>query len=188
MAQPSGFPFTTIEPPIFQTEVVVKTTESERVTFIAENGKKRRVEFDPGGSRSRVLIYSDKTYLLDIKDRTFVEYPLAGGLSVADDPFRSLLIGGKPYAEFVKLGSENGIDKFSVRLDDSGLSEALIYVDTQLGLPVKQEFYSISADGRTLQYSVELRNIRLEADESLFRIPDGFRRVGSIENDPGKGR
>lgn len=183
--QPGGFPFTTIEPQIFQTEVVVKTPGSETVTFVAENGKKRRVEFDPGSARSRVLIYSDKIYLLNISDRTFVEYPLASGLSVADDPFMALLIGEKAHAEFVRLGGDNGVDKFSVRLDDSGSSEALIYVDTRLGLPVKQEFFSISAEGRTLQYSVELRNTKLEADESLFRVPDGFRRVATAGSEHG---
>ena len=57
----------------------------------------------------------------------------------------------------------------------------MIYVDESLGLPVKQEFFSINGNQRTLEYSVELTNIRREIDTGVFEIPPGFRQTSIDE-------
>ncbi|HMJ08452.1 MAG TPA: hypothetical protein VK468_05570, partial [Pyrinomonadaceae bacterium] len=58
----------------------------------------------------------------------------------------------------------------------------IIFVNDEVGLPVRQEFYTKNDAGeRVLQYSVELRNVRLEADDALFSVPRQFRKVSVQE-------
>jgi len=59
------------------------------------------------------------------------------------------------------------------------LSEILIYIDPTVGIPVKQEFFSVHDEQKTLQYTVELQNIVLEVEDSLFEIPKDLQKVSS---------
>ena len=58
----------------------------------------------------------------------------------------------------------------------------MIYFDEAIELPVKQEFFSIDGETRTLKYSMELRDFQTSVDPSVFQIPVGFRR--EIESRP----
>ena len=60
-------------------------------------------------------------------------------------------------------------------------SEIVIFVDPAVGLPIKEEFYSVTGNKKTLGFSVELRNLNLEVDDGVFAIPTGFRRVSIDE-------
>jgi hypothetical protein len=79
------------------------------------------------------------------------------------------------------MGRENNITTYRVRFGDAASSDALIYINEDIGIPVKQEFYSINGDRRTLEYSVEFQDLQLTAEDDLFKIPDGFKKVSVQE-------
>ena len=87
----------------------------------------------------------------------------------------------KSVSTFEELGTENGLKKFSAKLNESDASAALLWIDDASGLAVKQEYYSINGDQRDLLYSVELQDLRLEAGDELFTIPGGYRKVSMAE-------
>ena len=78
---------------------------------------------------------------------------------------------------------ENDLKKFRVIFGeaDTAQSETIIFVDEKIGLPVRQEFYSLADGQRTLTMTVELKNLKLEADGALFTIPPDHKRVSSEE-------
>jgi hypothetical protein len=84
---------------------------------------------------------------------------------------------------FENLGAENGLTKYRVRLKDmpKDASETLIYIDENLKIPVKQEFYTINGEQKILVFSMELRNLKLQTDDKLFELPKDYRKVSSNE-------
>jgi hypothetical protein len=93
------------------------------------------------------------------------------------------MLNQKIPAIFENLGSEAGLLKFRVKLGEpyNNTSEILIYVDESLKLPIKQQFYSINGEQRTLTFSVEMKDFKFETDEKFFELPEGYRRVSPKE-------
>ena len=44
-------------------------------------------------------------------------------------------------------------------------------------MPVKQEFFAVDGERRTIMFSVEFKDLKLEADDILFAVPTGFTKV-----------
>lgn len=178
----SEFPFSTREPENFTVEIIVKIAESERKTLFTRSGAKRRYDYDHGDEDQVSVINSDKTYMLFPAKKVYAENTALNTQPVGDPLGEPLAwLYAKPDARIDKLETQNNITKYSVKLAGSDASEIYIYADENIGLPVKQEFYSIIADQKTLQYIMELRNFRTDVDENLFVIPKDFRRVSPDE-------
>lgn len=178
----SEFPFSTKEPETFTVEIVASTGGVERKTLMARSGAKRRYDYDAGEEHRRTVIVSDKTYVLLPAKKVYTDNAAAANQPAGDplgDPFAWLY--AKPEVAVEALGVQDGLMKYLVRLAESNSSEIYIYVDETIGLPVKQEFFSVIGDTRTLQYIMELRNFRPEADGSAFEIPKDLRRVSFEE-------
>lgn len=175
----SEFPFSTREPDNFTVEIVVTVGESERKTLLARSGSRRRYDYDHGEADQVSVINSDKIYTLIPARKVYSEDAAKSSQQPADDPLAWLYV--RPDAQIDKLETQGNITKYSVKLAGSDSSEIYIYVDDSIGLPVKQEFYSVVADQKTLQYIMEIRNFRPDADENLFAIPQDFRRVSPEE-------
>jgi hypothetical protein len=47
--------------------------------------------------------------------------------------------------------------------------------------PVKSEFYGFEGDQKILKFSVEMKNVKLLVEDSVFQIPVDYRKV-SIED------
>ncbi|MEJ7698745.1 MAG: hypothetical protein WKF71_03745 [Pyrinomonadaceae bacterium] len=60
-------------------------------------------------------------------------------------------------------------------------SETIISIDEKLGFPVKSEFYGFEGDQKILKFSVEMKNVKLLVEDSVFQIPVDYRKV-SIED------
>jgi hypothetical protein len=172
----SELPFTTREPDVFQTEVVVRMGETERRMFVARSGEKRRVEYDIGTDSHRAVLITEKEYLLYFKRRVFVESSAKGSEESGSSPTLSHLLHARDYTEFEEAGRDGSVVQFRARINESTAAEVLIFFDESIGLPIRHEFYSVEGDKRVLQYSVELRGFRLEADDGLFEVPANFRR------------
>lgn len=194
----SEIPFSTREPEIFQGEIVVTSfingEKSERKTFVARSGARRILIFAAGEKAEVSFLQLDEagSFSISQQKKIYTENVAnmaaqASGSETFDDFLTAARLSAKASAAFESLGAaENGLTRFRVRLDDSDASEVLIYVDENLKIPVRQEFYSRAAAGeqqKTLLYAVELRNFQLQADENLFAPPKDFRKVPREEFD-----
>jgi len=181
----SGIPFATKEPENFQAEFVVTTGEIEDKTFAARNGDLRRYDFNYG-QKSQVSVVQtadNKNFLVFQSKRIYAENFNNEIVQAGENPFDFLTtewLNQKADAKFESLGAENGVLKYRVSLGDKQIAESIIWVDENIGLPVRQEFYSTSGEQRILNFTFEMKNFNLQANARLFEIPKDFRRV-SVE-------
>jgi hypothetical protein len=194
---PSGIPFSTREPDVFQCEIVVSTfagdEKSERKTFIARNGGRRLTVFAAGEKTEISVLQIDagSSFSISQEKKIYTETLAGGRASPASggeafgDFLTAVRLNAKPSAAFESLGAENGLSKFLVRLNNSDAGEILIFVDENLKIPVRQEFYSRAAGGeKALLYTVELKNFQPQADDKFFAPPPkDFRKVSGDEFD-----
>jgi hypothetical protein len=180
----SEIPFSNKEPEVFQLEIVITAGGSENRIFAARNGARRRFDYGAGAKSKVSLVEADKNYLLIESRKVYAER--AAENSPPEENWTDFLttewLSAKPDAKFFKLEAENNLARYRVVLGDADAakSESLIFVDEGAGLPVRQEFYSLEGDQRTLTMTVELKNLKLEADDELFLVPKDFKKV-SIE-------
>lgn len=200
---PSDIPFATKEPEVFQTEIVTTNflngEKIERKTFLARNGAKRLSVFAAGEKSEISLLQIEEGKIQiffparKIYKETFVNQMMRAA-SAAGENLNDFLtaewLSAKMQATFENNGSENGLSKFLVRLNNSDAAEILIYVDENLKIPVRQEFFRRGDGGgggsgkqRALVYSVELKNFQTRAEEKLFEPPKDFRKVAPEEFD-----
>lgn len=163
---------------------------SNQQMFVARDGEKRRVDSEmlPGvkisylqlGDARYVLVPAKKLYAeIKLGDMEGMPNPAQG---VPSDFAPDKLVKGTPTgAKYEKLGTEqiNGrvATKYRVTVPESegaaGGSETTVWVDESLGMPIKVE--SVSKDGA--KYAMEMRDIKLEADASLFELPGDYQKV-----------
>jgi len=179
----SEIPFLTKEPDAFQTEIVVTAKDNfEDKTFIAKNGANRFIAFDFQGKTEFALLQlgGNQSFLIAPSQKVFAENQLetAGAKS---ETLNDLLTAGwsnqKADAKFERLGAENNFVKYLVSLDETKKSEIIISVDEKIGLPVKQEFYSMSNGQKTLTLTMEIKNFSLQTEAKYFEVPKDYKKV-----------
>ena len=168
-------PFSTREPDVFQADVVVRTGDVERRISLARDGAKRRIDYDPDTDQHRALLVTDKEYTIDFKSKRLTESEPSPAGS-AQNELLAHLLHVRNFTEFEEIGREGNVVQFRARINERKASEVVIFFDESIGLPVKQEFYSLESDQRLLRYTVELRNFKKEVDAGVFDVPAGFRR------------
>lgn len=178
----SSVPFQTIEPKQYKATAEFSFGETVEKKFIAKSGDKRRVDHNYGTQRQLTVIETPDTIVIDPQRRVYAERPANTGKAEPDfiqDMTRQLL-AIREKAVFRELGEENGRVRYSVRVADSDISEIIVFADPTLGMPTRQEFYSIANNERTLRYWYELTDVELIAEDELFTVPEGYRKV-SVE-------
>ncbi|CAN5756011.1 hypothetical protein BH20ACI4_BH20ACI4_26990 [soil metagenome] len=182
----TGIPFENKEPETFQTEIVVtnflNNEQSEKNYFIARAGNKSLTVFNRGAkTENSVLIDGGKTLFFNNENKTFRETENISNAGSSGNEMSEFLttewLNRKTDAKFEKLGTENNLTNYRIRLGDSSASEIILTYDENLKMPVKQEFYSISGEQKILTMTVELRNFQLTADEKLFVLPQDYKRA-----------
>ena len=173
----NSIPFSTKTPEIFQTQVVVTAGATTQKYFIARSGDRWRIDYSVGRPDESSVVHNGGEYLVSFPKKIYAEKAYAPGQAAAPDDLMSDLLYHKPYADFEKTGRANNITTYRVNLGDAASSEALIYINDDIGMPVKQEFYSINGDRRTLEYAIEFQDLKLTAEDDLFKIPDVFKKV-----------
>jgi outer membrane lipoprotein-sorting protein len=187
----SVIPFSIIEPEAYQADVIITSGGASEAGFIARSGNRRRVDYIRGENKRSSIVDSDGEFYISYPGKVYAEaVPSAGEQrSTAADAIAGDILYHKNYAEFEDLGpAGNGVTRYSVTLGDDAASKAVISIDDATSLPIKQEFYSLVAGDAVLRYSVELRNVRLDADDGLFAVPQGFRKVSLKEFAQAEGR
>lgn len=191
-SQPAGeikseIPFETKEPDIFQAEIMltnyVNGTKSERVIKAARNGV--RLRYDYPANIAFLQINEKERFSIETQKKIYARNRNGGNAGNSGETFNDFLttewLNEKRGAKFENLGSENGLAKYRVLLDENLNSEILIYIDENLKIPVKQEFYAVSGEQKTLVYSVELKNVKPEAGDSFFELPKDYKEVSLEE-------
>ncbi len=175
----SSIPFKTREPENFQCEIIEKAGKTVRRKRLAKKGTWRRIDLDPGEIGHRVVLQIDREYVIDVGRGVYAESaPGAGG------QFSELtheLLNTFHRAEFEETARDGNLVLYRVRPAGSDAAETVVHYDETLGMPVKQEFFSITGDERALQYTVELTNFHAEPDAGLFALPAGLRKVSLSE-------
>jgi len=183
----SEIPFSTKEPDAFQTEIVVTAKDNfEDKTFIAKNGANRFIAFDFQGEAEFALLQlgENQSFLIAPGQKIYAENQ-SEAAGAKSETLNDLLIAGwsnqKAAAKFERLGAENDFVKYLVNLDDTKKSEIIISVDERIGLPVKQEFYSINNEQRILTLTMELKNFSLQTEAKFFEVPKDCKKVSLKE-------
>ena len=179
----SAIPFTTKEPGAYQTEIIVMANNAEDKTFAARDKENRLMIFNyQTESEIAVLQLSDGQVFTIAPQRKIYTQEATGVKSETEnDFFTAEWLNQKTNAKFETLPPENNLARYLVNLDETKTSEIIVFVDAQIGLPVKQEFYSVRDEQRILTSTVELRNFNFSADAKFFEVPKDYRKVSSKE-------
>ncbi len=177
----SRIPFSNKEPDSFQAEVfTVGDTLNERKTFVARSGEKKRYDFDFGTKRQLTWLQNEKNYLLLPENKIYAEKTSAVMLNADVSEFLIGVPPGAVEANFERIGTEDNTVIYRIS-PSAGAAEILIYVDETKGLPVRQEFYSVEGEQKKMTFRMEIRDLKIPADENLFVVPSDYRRVSEAE-------
>ena len=200
-------PFATKEPERYQAVRIMSSTiggqsaddaavmgESKK-TVIARDGDKRREDYETAGGTLSFLQLPNGTYLLLPEKKLYAEWkPDAAAARDIETPNGEpvlppdkLLNEARPQSHYEKLGTEtiNGRETVKYRVTVRGQAgiakdttiESLIWVDEQLGMPVKSE---MSSPGGA-KVSMELRDITETVDETVFNLPPDYKKIEARE-------
>lgn len=183
----SDVPFSTREPNEFQTEIVIQTNGGGvEKFFTARSGANRLTVFDyqKVNEVSFLQTERDESFLIYANQKIYAEKHSENTDSKSEplnDFLTAELLNRKKDAKFESLGAENDLEKYRVNLDDAPNSEIIIFYDGKIGLPIKQEFYTVAGEEKILMMTMELKNFRSQLDAKFFEIPKDFRKVSTKE-------
>lgn len=196
-------PFSTREPERYQwTRVITSVVagvpgEASQSVFMARDGDKRLEAYElRPGVKLIALRLPEGSYTLYEPEKIYAEVggsssdytkPAGQGGVPQDFSADKLVNASRVGARYEKLGTEDAVGhtatkyRVTVRSPQGGVqAETIIWVDESLGMPVKSETISRSDAGES-KYTVEYRDIKLEADPSLFVLPKDYRKVSQKE-------
>lgn len=167
------YPFETSEPAIFSGDLFVTGGETETRTSYARKNAKWRFDMYDFAEPSVSRIQGEKLVQLDHPSKTFAEIP-QGAIGepasfVAD--MNALLLSSGEHAKFEKTETVGSIETYTATMPDR--SPVTITYDTALKMIMKQHFTTPSGSGSAF----ELRNVKLEVDDSIFMVPVSYRKI-----------
>jgi outer membrane lipoprotein-sorting protein len=189
-------PFQTKEPERYRaTRTITEVTTDGRTRTIqyaiAKDGEFRRFEADfvsgrlvfvQGPQGKFVLLPAAKVYMDQAEGLS------SGVLDEYESSPERLLHTESGKSSYKKLGNEiisgRNTNKYLVVVNASNAgnvssSETLIWIDEALGMPIRSE--TKSSDGSSS--TIELSDLALEVDKTLFQIPGDYKKVPSTEID-----
>lgn len=204
----SALPFSTKEPALYQAEIVISLPGTPAANapdddaagqkyFVARDGEKRRTDYELSPKETMSVLEDEggKTIVLLPQKKCSAEEKAAAGSAAPTqgESFTDFLTSGR-LAEniptnFESLGKETiggqALAKFRVRYEKTNgvesISEALVWVDEELGMPVRTEFYTLKDGQKTNPVTTEFRNIKLSVDAGVFNKPDGCQNISAGE-------
>lgn len=186
-------PYPTKEPERYQATVVNTSGPISRETFVARDGEKRRMDFEllPGAKLTFIQL-QDGRYLLYPAKKMYAEIGTtasnANGQGVPQDFSADKLINqARTGARYEKLGTEEvgGRTTTKYRVTTRGqtgegkevTTETFVWVDESLGMPVKSETTSTGGPASGSKIGMEIKDIKLEVDASLFALPKDYKKA-----------
>ena len=189
-------PFQTKEPERYRATRTITTVTPAGETIVTQNriaraGELRRDESDSAGRRVVYLELREGKFVVLPSDALFAELVNRDEATIESDensessPDR--LLHTDPIATtYQRLGAEtiNGrnTQKYRVVVNSSpdanvSVSETVIWIDDALQMPIKSETKSANGARSTM----ELSEIALAVDQSLFRVPEGYEKITFAE-------
>lgn len=158
----------------------------EEKFFTARDGENRLLVFDFQKEAETELLElgANQSFLIAPNQKVFAELEQGNAdekQTSVTDFLTAELLNRKKDAKFESLGAENNLVKFRVRLDDAINSEIIIWIDENVGLPTKQEFYTVAGEQKTLTSAVELKNFNLQPEARFFEVPNDYKKVSLKE-------
>jgi len=189
-------PFQTKEPERYRAVRTITAVNAEGQTLVtktsvARNGELRRHESTSG---LRTIVYldvpdgkfvllTDEKLYADVTDQSQISAdPNDEGLESSPD---ALLHTDAGTTSYQKLGNEviagRNTNKYRIVVNSStapnvSQSETLMWIDEALQMPIKSETKSNGT-----HVTMEISEIKLEVDKSLFTIPEGYKKVTFLE-------
>ena len=187
-------PFQTKEPERYQaTRTITITTADGKTavtkTQVAKDGESRRHGTDTASKRIAYLDLPEGRFVLLVDDKVYADVAGETGSLASEEeeitPQRFLHddAGTTSYQNLGKdvvTGRHTNIYKAIVNSSNTGNvtpTETLIWIDEALNMPIRSE--TTSPDGTRI--TMELSNLTLDVDKSLFQIPGDYEKVAFSE-------
>ena len=188
-------PFQTKEPERYRATRTIITVTAAGETLVTRNriardGELRRDETESDGVRVVYLTLREGTFVLLPEQKVFADLSDADQETKSEEDSESLpdrLLHTDPLAStYQRIGAETiggrNTQKYRVTVNSStggsvSSSETVIWIDDALQMPIKSETKS----GDSAHSTIELSEIDLAVDSSLFRVPEGFEKITFTE-------
>jgi outer membrane lipoprotein-sorting protein len=190
-------PFQTKEPERYRAVRTITAVNAEGQTLVtktsvARDGELRRHESTSGSKtivyldvpEGKFVLLTDEKLYADVTDQSQISAdPKDEGLESSPD---ALLHTDTSTTSYQKLGNEviagRNTNKYRIVVNSPApanvsQSETLMWIDEALQMPIRSE--TKSADGTHV--TMEVSEIKLEVDKSLFTIPQGYQKVTFTE-------
>ena len=183
-------PFQTKEPERYQAirTITITTADGKTAvtkTTIARDGDRRRHESETLSKRVAYLDLPEGKFALLIDEKVYADLAVESLAAAGDEqeitPER-LLHDDTAATSYQNLGKEvvggRNANKYKTVVNSSSTgnvspSETLIWIDEALNMPIRSE--TTSPDGTRI--TMELSNLTLEVDKSLFEIPNDYEKT-----------
>ena len=198
-------PFQTREPERYQWTRVITAVSSTHTAstgepavtqsvFMARDGDKRREDYElPQGVKMTVLRLPEGSYTLYPSKKMYAEIGADSSReqsrATPDFSAEKMVNASRTGARYEKLGTEEMAGrmttKYRVTVEGTASGavsvETIVWIDESLGMPIRSESTSRSEAMGESKHTVEYRDIKLEADASLFVLPKDYRKVTRAE-------
>jgi outer membrane lipoprotein-sorting protein len=196
---PSGGIINTREPEKYSAtlQLSIETEGADKATGVpalsvqvARNGSDRRFEFKlPDGTALIYLDHSNRHYVIVSERKQYAEL----AAEAADEQMQKLMtpdelvedLKGLTGVERAGEATMNGrvAEKYRYGAADKNAkgvdakAEAFIYVDKETGLPLRAEKPPRQSAGKTTRLVIEMRDLKIEIEPSVFEVPADYARV-----------
>lgn len=177
--RPSPFPFTTIEPPVYQAVIEISGDGVSDRWFVAKKNELWRIDFYDGGGLTDSIIRSGELYRVDHRSKVY--FPLSGG---AGDPGldpSSRFFSRRENLKFSRVGTEGDLTRFRAA-SDAGTGVVDVLINEANGLMVREEFRP-SPDAQP-NFVYEMKDLAMSVDDQVFAMPQHYRRLEKPPAEP----
>jgi hypothetical protein len=182
----SGMPFSSKEPDTYQAFLITSVAGKEEKRFVAHSGSKWRLDIYDGDVIRSSVVESGERTLIDHRRKVFTKSDGTQAAGAEPEFLQDItleLLRQRKYTKFEDLGLENGVRRYRATTGDGDSSESILYYDESAGIIVRQEFVSSGELGgrSSAQFTIELRDLKLNVADDVFNIPAGYRGVSQKE-------
>lgn len=190
-------PFQTKEPERYQATRTITTVTANGETTVTKNivardGELRRDEIELWQQRVVYLYLPEGRFLLVPGEKVFVDLTKTDGAAtpgIYDESESSpdrLLHTDPAATSYQQIATETvsgrTAQKYRVVVNSSAaanvsVNETLIWIDEALHMPIKSE--TTSGDGKRI--TMELTDITLSVDRTVFQIPEGYEKITILD-------
>lgn len=179
----SRFPFPTKEPDVYQGDLAVGDGATEQQYFVARKGEKWRFDIMKDGVVWTTQLRSDRVYFIDHVKKTYSMAADGASNDFDTSYFNTLSWGffrGADYLDYEEIGRDGKLIRYKARMRKDAKSEVIVTIDEATGLMLRQEITGqrdAAAQGAPPGFIYEVRNLKLDVDDSVFEIPGGYKQA-----------